>query len=213
MLNHSGLIVFDMDSTLISIECIDEIANLLGQRDAVAAITEQAMRGEIDFAASLTQRVALLEGIDVSLFNRLFTPIPFTQGAQALIDYCKSKHWYCVVVSGGFTWFTGRVAEQLGLDMHVANELEIHNGKLTGKVSGAIVDGHKKAQVLQNLKQQLPANAPVVAVGDGANDQWMLQAADLGVAFCAKPVLQEVADVSVSQPDLALIINELKGRF
>ena len=97
--------------------------------------------------------------------------------------------------------------------MHVANELEIHNGKLTGKVSGAIVDGHKKAQVLQSLRQQLPANAPVVAVGDGANDQWMLQAADLGVAFCAKPVLQEVADVSVSQPDLALIINELKGRF
>ena len=212
MLNHSGLIVFDMDSTLISIECIDEIANLLGKRDAVAAITEQAMRGEIDFAASLRQRVALLEGVDTALFNQLFDPIPFTQGAQSLIDYCKARNWYCVVVSGGFTWFTARVAQQLGLDLHVANELEVNNGHLTGAVSGPIVDGHRKAHVLNDLKEQLPKGAPTIAVGDGANDQWMLQAADIGIAFCAKPVLQKVADVCITAPDLALIIPELEER-
>tara|TARA_B100000700_G_scaffold331347_1_gene463354 strand:+ start:1298 stop:1942 length:645 start_codon:yes stop_codon:yes gene_type:complete len=212
MLNHSGLIVFDMDSTLISIECIDEIANLLGQRDAVAAITEQAMLGEIDFAASLKQRVALLEGIETSLFDTLFNPIPLTPGAQSLVDYCKSRDWYCVVVSGGFTWFSERVAGQLGLDQHVANELEINDGKLTGKVSGAIIDGYKKAQILNELKAKLPRNAPVVAVGDGANDQWMLQAADIGIAFCAKPLLRRQADICISQADLSLVIPELEKR-
>ena len=213
MLNHSGLIVFDMDSTLISIECIDEIAHLLGRRDAVAAITEQAMRGEIDFAASLKQRVSLLEGVDVSQFDTLFNPIPLTQGAQQLIDFCKLKNWYCVVVSGGFTWFSAKVAGELGLDLHIANELEMSDNRLTGRVLGAIVDGQKKAETLQMLRQQLPEDVPVVAVGDGANDQWMLRAADLGIAFCAKPLLQEVADVTINQPDLALIIPELEKRF
>ncbi len=207
MKHSSGLIVFDMDSTLINIECIDEIARLNNRYTKVSAITEAAMRGEIDFGESLKQRVACLEGIKECDLESLFHPIPFTPGALELIQALKVRGWKTALVSGGFTWFADRVQTALKLDAVLANKLEVTNGALTGKVLGKIVDAKVKAQQLKILaeKWQIPSNR-TVAVGDGANDALMLEAAAVGIAFNAKPALQAVADYSINSNDLLEVL-------
>lgn len=204
----SGLVVCDMDSTLVDLECIDELAALVGKRETVTAITEQAMRGEIDFATSLRQRVSELEGLETSLFSSLFEPIPLMPGAVEMVDFFRGKSWYIAVVSGGFTWFTERLADALHLDAHLANRLHHYNGKLTGRVSEPVVDGAAKANFLKELAQRwsIP-QANTIAIGDGANDLALLEAAGCGVAFCAKPKLKEIADVCIDTPDLREVIK------
>ncbi|MCA1767087.1 MAG: phosphoserine phosphatase SerB [Idiomarina sp.] len=184
-------------------ECIDEIARLNNRYTKVSAITEAAMRGEIDFGESLKQRVACLEGIKERDLEKLFSPIPFNPGAGKLIQTLKAAGWKTALVSGGFTWFADRVQKELNLDAVVANQLEVANGCLTGKVLGKIVDAKVKAQQLKALaeKWQIPASR-TVAVGDGANDALMLKTAAVGIAFNAKPALQAVADCSVNSNDL-----------
>lgn len=211
MKHSSGLIVFDMDSTLISIECIDEIARLNNRYTKVSAITEAAMRGEIDFGESLKQRVACLEGIKECYLESLFNPIPFNPGALELIQVLKVAGWRTALVSGGFTWFADKVKTALKLDAVVANQLEVSNGELTGKVLGGIVDAKMKAHQLKLLaeKWQIPVNR-TVAVGDGANDALMLEAAAVGIAFNAKPALQAVADYSVNSNNLLEILTCLE---
>lgn len=211
MKHSSGLIVFDMDSTLIHIECIDEIARLNNRYTKVSAITEAAMRGEIDFAESLTQRVASLEGIKESDLESLFSPIPFNPGAKELIQALQAAGWKTALVSGGFTWFANRVQAALNLDAVVANQLEVADGCLSGKVLGDIVDAQVKAEQLQQLAGHW--NIPLdrtVAVGDGANDALMLKAAAVGIAFNAKPALQAIADYSVNSNNLLEILGCLK---
>jgi len=212
MKHSSGLIVFDMDSTLIHIECIDEIARLNNRYTKVSAITEAAMRGEIDFTESLTQRVACLEGIKESELESLFAPIPFNPGAIELIQALHAAGWKTALVSGGFTWFASRVQEALNLDAVVANQLEVVNGCLTGKVVGEIVDAQVKVQQLQQLAEywNIPSDR-TVAVGDGANDALMLQAAAVGIAFNAKPALQAIADYSVNSNNLLEILGCLEN--
>ncbi|MAA61827.1 UNVERIFIED_ORG: phosphoserine phosphatase [Idiomarina abyssalis] len=211
MKHSSGLIVFDMDSTLIHIECIDEIARLNNRYTKVSAITEAAMRGEIDFAESLTQRVACLEGIKESALESLFSPIPFNPGAKELIQALQAAGWKTALVSGGFTWFANRVQAALNLDAVIANQLEVADGCLTGKVLGDIVDAKVKAEQLQQLAGHwnIPSDR-TVAVGDGANDAVMLKAAAVGIAFNAKPALQAIADYSVNSNNLLEILGCLK---
>lgn len=206
MSNNAGLIIFDMDSTLIQIECIDQIASLIGVETQVAAITTAAMQGEIDFAESLRQRVALLKGVSEADFRQIFSPIPLTVGASSLSTHLRSLGWRCVVVSGGFNWFAQRLADELLLDGYWANELAVQQGKLTGELAGPIVDAQSKAKLVTQLQQRwrIPPGH-TVAVGDGANDSLMLQAADVGIAFCAKPALQAIADEVVNTPDLMTI--------
>jgi len=203
----TGLIVFDMDSTLIQIECIDEIASLTGAGEKVAAITEQAMQGQLDFEQSLRQRVKCLNGVSEADFEELFSPIPLTPGATELVSQLGRMGWKTALVSGGFSWFAERVTKQLKLDDYKANELAIVEKKLNGELLGDIVDAQYKADQLRRLQHRwsIPAGK-TVAVGDGANDALMLQAADIGIAFCAKPALRSQADYCVDEPDLRLLI-------
>lgn len=209
-IQQPGLVVFDMDSTLITIECIDEIADQVGKKAEVSAVTAAAMRGELDFAASLRARVQLLQGVREQQLETLFQPLPLSQGAAELIDWFHSHGWYTAVVSGGFTWFTERLAEAIRLDAQKANILQWQAGELNGTVAEPIVDAASKAAFLTELAQRwsIPLSN-TIAVGDGANDIAMLEAAGYGVAYCAKPALQKVADVSIEQPDLMLIANHL----
>ncbi|MDV6317133.1 phosphoserine phosphatase SerB [Idiomarina sp. HP20-50] len=211
MKHSSGLIVFDMDSTLIGIECIDEIARLNNRYTKVSTITEAAMRGEIDFGESLKLRVACLAGIAESQLEALFNPIPFNPGAAELIHTLKAAGWKTALVSGGFTWFAEKVQSALNLDAIVANQLEVIDGYLTGNLLGDIVDANVKAQRLKSLaeKWSIPPER-TVAVGDGANDALMLEAAAVGVAYNAKPALQAVADYSVNSSNLLEIIGCLQ---
>ncbi|MDN7128135.1 phosphoserine phosphatase SerB [Pseudidiomarina terrestris] len=206
-----GIVLFDMDSTLITIECIDELAALVGKKQQVSAVTEAAMRGELDFAESLRARVKLLAGVHERQLQQLLEPIPFSVGAQALIAWFQQRGWRTALVSGGFTWFSGQVAEALKLDAHKANQLQWQQHCLTGTVAEPIVDGQSKADYLHTLAQrwQLPMSN-TIAVGDGANDKAMLQAAGLGIAYCAKPALQEVADWCIQEPDLMQLANYLE---
>ncbi|EKE82871.1 phosphoserine phosphatase SerB [Idiomarina xiamenensis] len=206
----AGLIAFDMDSTLISIECIDEIAALAGCKQAVSQVTEAAMRGDIDFQQSLRERVALLAGVEQTRLQQLFQPIPFNPGVQQCIATLQQAGWRCVLLSGGFTWFAERLQQALQLDAVVANQLEIEAGRLTGKVLGRIVDAQVKAQQLKMLAQrwQIPISR-TVAVGDGANDRDMLLAAGTGVAYCAKPALNQIADIIYDQRDLSALATRL----
>jgi len=199
-----GLLVTDMDSTLISIECIDEIADFAGLKAKVSAVTEAAMRGELDFAESLTKRVALLKGLDQSVLNQVYEErLQLNPGAESLIGGLRQQGIKTALVSGGFTFFTDRLKDRLGLDYTLANTLEIINGKLTGKVLGHIVDGEAKAAFLLDKKQDLaPARHQVIAMGDGANDLLMMGVADLGIAYRAKPAVQAQADCAINHSDL-----------
>ena len=193
------LVCFDMDSTLIQTEVIDELARRHGVGDRVAAITERAMRGEIDFNESFKQRVALLEGLDVDVMEDIAKHLPITEGAERLISTLKSFGYKTAILSGGFTYFGNYLKSLLGVDYVYANELEVKNGQLTGRHLGEIVDGKRKAELLQLLTQveNLHINQ-VIAVGDGANDLPMLNLAGLGIAFHAKPIVKESAQQSIS---------------
>jgi phosphoserine phosphatase len=201
------LIVFDVDSTLIQQEVIEMLADRVGARDSVAAITEAAMSGEMDFAESLRQRVATLQGLPASVLDDVAAELQLTPGARTTLRTLRRLGFRCGVVSGGFRQVIGPLAEELMLDFVAANELEIVDGVLTGRLVGPIIDRPGKAKALREFAQQ--AGVPLeqtVAVGDGANDIDMLAAAGLGVAFNAKPAVREVADASLSHPYLDTVL-------
>lgn len=194
------LICFDMDSTLIQTECIDELAERAGVGPQVRAITEQAMRGEIDFKESFTRRVALLKGLDVSVMQEIAEHLPITEGTDRLMSVLKTCGYKIAILSGGFTYFGEYLQRRYGIDYVYANELEIgEDGKLTGRYVGEIVDGRRKADLLKLIAQSEKVNlAQTIAVGDGANDLPMLSEAGLGIAFHAKPRVVESAKQSIS---------------
>jgi phosphoserine phosphatase len=190
-----GLVVMDMDSTLITIECIDEIADMLGIKPQVAAITARSMRGEIDFRQSLTERVALLAGLEESALERVYTErLALMPGAQTLLNTVHAIGAHTLLISGGFTFFTDRLKARLGLSAAIANVLEVDGGRLTGRIVGDIVDADTKAQELVKMRDALGlAPHQVVALGDGANDLKMLAAAGFGIACHAKPLVKAQA--------------------
>ena len=194
-LSDFGLVVMDMDSTLISIECIDEIADMQGLKPQVAAITEAAMRGEIDFAESLRRRVALLEGLDENALQRVYDErLKLNPGAEVMLSELKRHGIRTLLVSGGFLFFTERLQPRLGLDYTHANTLEIIDGKLTGRVLGEILDAQGKADWLVKTRDQLGLKPEqVIAMGDGANDLKMMAQAGVSIAYHAKPVVREKA--------------------
>ena len=194
------LICFDMDSTLIQTECIDELAERAGVGDKVKAITERAMRGEIDFKESFTERVALLKGLDVSVMQEIAENLPITEGVERLMTILKRCGYKIAILSGGFTFFGEYLQRKFGIDYVYANELEIDDdGKLTGRYVGEIVDGHRKAELLKLIAQVEKVNlAPTIAVGDGANDLPMISQAGLGIAFHAKPRVVANAKQSIN---------------
>ena len=193
------LICFDMDSTLIQTECIDELAERAGVGEQVKAITERAMRGEIDFKESFTERVELLKGLDVSVMKEIAENLPITEGVERLMFVLKHYGYKIAILSGGFTYFGEYLKQKFGIDYVYANELEIENGKLTGRYVGEIVDGKRKAELLRLLAQVEKVDiAQTIAVGDGANDLPMLSTAGLGIAFHAKPKVVENAEQSIN---------------
>ena len=209
-LNKPGLLVMDMDSTTIEIECIDEIAKLAGVGEQVAAVTELAMQGELDFAQSLHQRVATLANAPETILADVAKNIPLMTGLETLISELKKHNWRIAIASGGFTYFADHLKELLALDDTFANVLEIVDGKLTGKVLGDVVDAQVKADSLRLLaeKYQIPTSQ-TVAMGDGANDLVMMAAASFGVAFHAKPIVLAQADSSINQQGLDCLLHWL----
>jgi phosphoserine phosphatase len=204
------LVVMDVDSTLVSGEAIDLLAARAGSAAKVAEITAATMRGELDFAAALRERVALLAGLDAAVIDEVRAELQLAPGARTLIRTLRRLGYKCGIVSGGFTQFTDALAADLGLDYAAANTLEIRQGKLTGQVTGSIVDRAGKATALRDFAAQ--AGVPLsqaVAVGDGANDLDMIAAAGLGIAFNAKPAVRDAADASVSVPHLDAILHLL----
>ena len=194
------LICFDMDSTLIQTECIDELAMRAGVGDKVKEITERAMRGEIDFKESFKERVALLKGLDVSVMQDIAEKLPITEGVDRLMAVLKRYGYKIAILSGGFTFFGEYLQRKYGIDYMYANELEVdENGKLTGNYVGEIVDGHRKAELLKLIAQVEKVNlAQTIAVGDGANDLPMISEAGLGIAFHAKPRVVANAKQSIN---------------
>ena len=194
------LLVMDMDSTLITIECIDEIADMQGLKPQVAAITEAAMRGELEFRDSLTRRVALLKGLDANALQRVIDErLTLSPGAERMLAAVRTAGLKTLLVSGGFTFFTERMQARLGLDTTRSNQLEIVDGKLTGKVLGEIVDAEVKRRTVEETCTALgitPAQA--IVMGDGANDLKMMAIAGMSVAFRAKPIVREHADVALN---------------
>jgi phosphoserine phosphatase len=201
------LVAFDMDSTLIEAEVIDELAKAAGVGEQVSAITERAMRGELDFASSFRERLALLEGLEEKSLEHIAGTLKVSEGAEHLIDTLKSLGYKTAILSGGFTYFARFLQQRLGIDYVYANELDIVDGRLTGKVVGDIVDGDRKALLLKELAAREGLQLEqVIAVGDGANDLPMLSAAGLGIAFRAKPVVQQLAEQSISTLGLDAIL-------
>jgi phosphoserine phosphatase len=193
------LICFDMDSTLIQTECIDELAERAGVGEQVRAITESAMRGEIDFKESFTQRVSLLKGLDVSVMKEIAENMPITEGVERLMFVLKRYGYKIAILSGGFTFFGEYLQKKFGIDYVYANELEVEDGKLTGRYLGDVVDGKRKAELLRLIAQVEKVDiAQTIAVGDGANDLPMLSLAGLGIAFHAKPKVKENAQQAIN---------------
>jgi phosphoserine phosphatase len=209
---HPGLLVMDMDSTAIQIECIDEIAKLAGTGELVSEVTERAMRGELDFTASLRQRVATLKDADASILLQVRDALPLMPGLAQLVLKLETLGWKVAIASGGFTFFAEYLRDKLHLDAVFANELEIRDGKLTGNVLGDIVDAKYKANTLRKLaeKYEIPT-AQTVAIGDGANDLPMIKAAGLGIAYHAKPKVNEQAEVTIRHADLMGVFCILSG--
>ena len=206
------LLAMDMDSTLITIECIDELGDLAGKKAAIAAITAQAMRGELDFPASLRRRVGALAGLPESALAQVYEQrLRLTPGAQALVDSCKKHGVKLLLVSGGFSFFTERLKEKLGLDYTLSNRLEIANGRLTGGVLGDIADAEAKARKFRSVCLELKLQKhETVAIGDGANDLRMMAEAGLSVAFHAKPVVRAQADCVLNHSGLDAVLNLLE---
>lgn len=193
------LICFDMDSTLIQTECIDQLAEKAGVGDKVKEITERAMRGEIDFQESFKERVALLKGLDINVMEGIAESLPITEGVDRMMNVLKRAGFKTAILSGGFTFFGEYLKRRFGFDYVYANELEVEDGKLTGRYVGDIVDGKRKAELLRLIAQVENVNiAQTIAVGDGANDLPMLATAGLGIAFHAKPKVKESAKQSIS---------------
>ena len=193
------LICFDMDSTLIQTECIDQLAECAGVGDKVREITERAMRGEIDFTESFRERVALLKGLDVNVMEGIAERLPITEGVGRMMEVLKRTGYKTAILSGGFTFFGDYLKRKFGFDYMYANELEVKEGKLTGRYVGDVVDGRRKAELLRLIAQVENVDmAQTIAVGDGANDLPMLSAAGLGIAFHAKPKVKESARQSIS---------------
>jgi len=208
-----GLLVMDMDSTLITIECIDEIADMQGLKPQVSAITEAAMRGEIDFAESLRQRVSLLAGLDQSALQRVYDErLQLSPGAETLLVAARAAGIRTLLVSGGFTYFTERLKPRLGLDYTAANTLDVAGGKLTGRLLGDIVDAQGKADWLNRVRAELKlSREQVIAMGDGANDLKMMAEAGVSIAYRAKPVVREKASYALSRVGLDGVIPLLGG--
>ncbi|MGX4640281.1 phosphoserine phosphatase SerB [Massilia sp. SYSU DXS3249] len=194
------LVAMDMDSTLITIECIDEIADMQGLKAEVSEITEAAMRGELDFAASLTRRVALLAGLEASALERVYEErLRLSPGAVEMLAAVQAAGLKTLLVSGGFTFFTDRLKTRLGLDYTHANLLEVEDGRLTGRVTGGIVDAEEKMRTVQRVCAELCIDTrQAIVMGDGANDLRMMSVAGLSVAFRAKPVVRAQADVALN---------------
>lgn len=208
-----GLLVMDMDSTLITIECIDEIADMQGLKPQVSSITEAAMRGEIDFAESLSRRVSLLKGLDQSALQRVYDErLQLSPGAETLLAAVRAAGIKTLLVSGGFTFFTERLKLRLSLDYTAASTLEIVDGKLTGRVLGDIVDAQGKADWLNRVRSELNlAPTQVIVMGDGANDLKMMAEAGVSIAYRAKPVVREQASHALNQMGLDGILPLLGG--
>jgi len=203
------LVAMDMDSTLISIECVDEIADLQGIKPEIAAITASAMRGEIDFRESLTRRVALLAGLDIAALARVYDErLKLSPGAERMLAGFARAGAKTLLVSGGFTFFTERLKARLGLDHAVASTLEIAGGRLTGRISGEIVDGQVKAAAFARLGRELKGDdGLLVAIGDGANDLPMLRLADVSVAYHAKPIVRAKTTYAIDYCGLDAILS------
>lgn len=211
-LNSPGLLVMDMDSTAIEMECIDEIAKLAGTGKLVSEITERAMQGELDFSESLRHRVGTLKDSPESILQQVREQLPLMPGLKELIKGLKKYGWKTAIASGGFTYFADHLKELLQLDAAVSNQFDIVDGYLTGKVLGDIVDANYKAKTLINLAHKF--NIPVensVAVGDGANDLAMMSVAGLGIAYHAKPKVQQQAQVVVNFSDLTALLTILEA--
>ena len=208
-LSDFGLICFDMDSTLITIECIDELADFAGKKVEVSEVTEAAMRGEIDYRESLRRRLALLAGLDARVLARVYGErLLLSHGARELLEACQNAGLRTAILSGGFTYFTERLRIELGFDFATSNELEISGGKLTGKVVGDIVDASAKAHHIARLTDELGLRKEqVIACGDGANDLMMMAQAGLSVAFRAKPATRAKADVAINFGGLDSLLN------
>jgi phosphoserine phosphatase len=204
-----GLCVMDMDSTLITIECIDEIADMQGLKPQVAAITAAAMRGELDFAASLRRRVELLQGLDAHALERVYEErLRITPGAEAMLERFRAHGLKTLLVSGGFTFFTDRLKQRLKLDFAFANTLEIEDGKLLGRVIGDIVDAEGKRVALVRARESLGLQREqVLAIGDGANDLKFMAEAGVSVAYHAKPIVREQATHAINYVNLDGVLN------
>ncbi|WP_241238742.1 phosphoserine phosphatase SerB [Colwellia sp. Arc7-635] len=210
-LSQPGLLVMDMDSTTIKIECIDEIAALAGVGEEVAAVTEQAMLGQLDFGQSLHQRVAKLSNAPESILAQVALNIPLMEGLEVLVSALKEHNWRVAIASGGFTYFAEHLKHMLSLDAAFANVLEISHQHLTGKVLGNIIDAQAKADCLLQLQEEFNiAATQTVAMGDGANDLVMMAAAHLGVAFHAKPLVLAQADACITTLGLDCLLHWLK---
>ena len=209
MLNDFKLVVFDMDSTLINIECIDELADFAGRKAEVSEITEAAMRGEMDYRESLQKRVGVLAGLNARVLARVFSErLLLNPGARELLDALQNANIHTALLSGGFTYFTERLRIELGLDFATSNELEIVGGKLTGRVVGDIVDAQAKADTLRQLAEEFGLKQnQVMAVGDGANDLLMMAAAGTSVAYHAKPATQAKASHAINHGGLDAILT------
>ena len=206
-LRTPGLLVMDMDSTAIQIECIDEIAKLAGTGELVSAITESAMRGELDFEQSLRRRVGTLKGAPESILQQVREKLPLMPGLIETIKTLQQHGWKTAIASGGFTYFADYLKSLLNLDFAVSNQFEIIDGTLTGNVKGSVVDAQYKANTLQKLAEEY--NIPrknTLAIGDGANDLAMMKVAGLGVAFHAKPKVQQQAQIVVNFADLTALL-------
>ena len=210
--SQAALLVMDMDSTLISIECVDEIADFINAKPQVSAITEAAMRGEIDFETSLRQRVALLKGLEVSVLEQVFEQrLSLNPGAKTMLEGLQHKGIKTALVSGGFTFFTERLQQQLGLDYTLANVLAEQNGKLTGEVEGDICGAQAKADFLLQQCQRLGISpSQTIAMGDGANDLVMMKEAGLSIAYHAKPAVQAQAMTHLNHCGLEGVLGLLK---
>ncbi|MGT2771773.1 phosphoserine phosphatase SerB [Streptococcus marimammalium] len=203
-----GLLIMDVDSTLIQEEVIDQLGKAIGKGEQIASITDKAMRGELDFRQSLENRVSLLEGLPDSIFEDVLINLHFTKGAEKLVSELHKRSYKVGLVSGGFHEIVDKLAEKLNIDYVKANRLEVKNGILTGRVSGDIVTKEIKKEKLEEWASENQLElSKTIAVGDGANDLLMLKRAGLGIAFCAKPIVREQVDYQINEPDLYKVIS------